>query len=401
MTRLLADSRILIADDQEDVARTLCNPLRRAQARLHFVAHGEAALDLLSSHPFDLILVDMKMPPGEWGGLWLLQQLQAANFRTPILVLSGEGAKQQVIQAMRLGATDWVDKVDASHELVNRTTAILTDHHREALTVGSERLPLPVASRLARYIRTTDPDKQLNEGLRTLEAVLRFGAVIGIASTEPFILPGITIDRLAAPSMGTWLAICTALANNSTTSDYFKRLFSYLAPDPQGRKIVQEFIAIRNQIAHGDNVASSEDRGRLDALLRRFSHRANSYGIGELSVPTSMTYDGERYAVNVRVFRGTGNPTPASVSVSTPPVDGSVLLLNKDAEPLPLNPLMTSVTPESSDATKIFQFDGLRRVKGELGPISPLRLLPIQLGDGCHAEVAPNLTWPTIINWVN
>ncbi|WP_405473944.1 PleD family two-component system response regulator [Streptomyces canus] len=401
MTPFLAGSRILVADDQEDVARTLCNSLRRARARLHFVTDGQTALQTLASHPFDLVLIDMKMPPGEWGGIWLLQQLHSAGIRTPSLVLSGEGAKQQVIQAMRLGATDWIDKADADNELIDRTTAILADHHQQSLSAASEQLPTPIASRLARFIRITDPDKKLTEGLHTLESILRLTAIIGLASTTPFPLPGITIDRLATPSMGTWLTVCTALADSPSSSDSFKRLFSYIMPDSQTRQIVQEFVTIRNQIAHGSEAAKRGDLDRLDLLLRRFAHRATCYGVGELAVPTSMTYDGEKYTVDVLVYRGTGRPNPSAVSAKTPPVNDSVLLLNmKDDEPLALNPLMASAVAESTGDVRIYHFDGLRRTKGRLEPTSPLKLVRAHIsGEESAGATVPILTWPAIANW--
>jgi CheY-like chemotaxis protein len=95
-----------VADDQSDVARTLCRPLHNAGARLRFVDNGRAALEQIATRPTDLVLVDMKMPPDEWGGLWLLQELQNGSWAVPAIALSGEGSKSQVIQALRLGAKD-------------------------------------------------------------------------------------------------------------------------------------------------------------------------------------------------------------------------------------------------------------------------------------------------------
>ncbi|MFD7411632.1 PleD family two-component system response regulator [Kitasatospora purpeofusca] len=399
MTQPLADVRILVADDQEDVARTLCSPLRRAKARLHFVTDGQAALQALASNSFDLVLLDMKMPPDEWGGVWLLQQLQASGSRTPTLVLSGEGAKQQVIQAMRLGATDWIDKADTDKELLDRTITILAQHHQQALSAGSEQLPTPVASRLARYLRTTDPDKQLTEGLHTLEAVLRLAALIGLASTPPFALPGITLDRLAAPSMGTWLTLCTALANSPAPSGSFQRLFACLAPDSQGRQAIQEFVTIRNQLAHGSTTARRADLDRLDTLLRRFAHRAVSSGVGEIAVATAMTYDGESYAVDVLTFHGTGKPSPNTVSAKNPPVNGSVLLLHKDAEPISLTPLMVSTVAESSGSMHILQFDGLQRSKSAPSPSAALKFARAHVGEEGSVGTFPTPTWPALAAW--
>jgi CheY-like chemotaxis protein len=116
---------ILVVDDQKDVAQTLTAPLAAAGMTLEFALDGEDGFERAKSGDFDLLVVDMKMPPGDWGGLWLLEQLKASEVSTPVLVMSGEGAKRQIQLAMRLGATDWVDKGEASLELERQCLEIL------------------------------------------------------------------------------------------------------------------------------------------------------------------------------------------------------------------------------------------------------------------------------------
>ena len=83
-----------------------------------------AAMADLATHPADLILVDMKMPPEEWGGLWLLRELRKGGWTIPVVALSGEGSKRQVIEAQRLGANSWVDKDQAGEELLDQCADI-------------------------------------------------------------------------------------------------------------------------------------------------------------------------------------------------------------------------------------------------------------------------------------
>ncbi|MFD8751922.1 two-component system response regulator [Kitasatospora sp. NPDC059577] len=387
-----------MADDQHDVARTLCAPLRKAGAWLRYVSDGQTALDELTAQPFDLALVDMKMPPEDWGGVWLLSQFETGGQRVPALVLSGEGAGPQLKQALRLGAADWIYKEDAGEELLDRCVTILEERLAQALSAASNRLPTPIAFRIARYIRTTDLDKQLAEGLHTLESILRLAATVGLATTPPAPLRGITPERLAAPSMGTWFDMCTALADAPGAGAGFKRLFSWLAPDSVARRSVREFITIRNDLAHGRATARRADRDRLDALLRRFAHRATSYGSFDLAVPASMTFDGSKYAVEVLVFRGTGKPIPDKVFTQGPVVGGTVLLLDTDAEPVTLAPLLTSIIAEASGTIHCLQFDGLQRGRGGLGPVTPLRYSRASEGDEAMAEY-PIATWPALAQW--
>jgi CheY-like chemotaxis protein len=97
----LRGARILVADDQLDVARTLTEPLRAAGATLRFVSDGMEALDSIRAGGHDLLIADMKMPPHDWGGLWLLEQLKQRRYGIPCLVLTGEGQQRQTIEAMR------------------------------------------------------------------------------------------------------------------------------------------------------------------------------------------------------------------------------------------------------------------------------------------------------------
>ena len=127
--------RILVVDDQMDVAQTLTAPLAGAGMELGFAPGGEEAFVLLNSSIYDLLIVDMKMPPGEWGGLWLLEKLKSIGTVIRVIIMSGEGSMQQVKAALRLGAVDWIDKGDAHQELVSRCLAAIASAN--CTTVGS------------------------------------------------------------------------------------------------------------------------------------------------------------------------------------------------------------------------------------------------------------------------
>ncbi|WP_406400709.1 response regulator [Streptomyces sp. NBC_00879] len=399
MTRQLDNVRILVADDQGDVARTLCRPLHKAGARLRFAPDGQAALQEVAARPFDLILIDMKMPPDEWGGLWLLQQLQNGGWRIPSLVLSGEGSKQQVIEALRLEAADWVVKDDAGSELLERCVRILTDRLDESLDLASNILPTPLAHRFAKYTRTTDPDKRVAEGLHTLESVFRFAAVLGMSSTPPSPLGGVTPDRLAAPSMGTWFSVCTALASIPGAGDDFTRMFSWLAPERSDHQSVQAFISVRNALAHGRSAPTPDQAMRIDILLRRFAHRAVSSWRSELAIPMSMTFDGAQYAVDLMNLRGVGKPVPSRLLTQVPVITGQAFLVSNHAAPLPLSPWLLTHMEPASGLVRCLQFDGLQRTRGGLTPDTPFKYAQMDEGEEAPTVSHPQATWQTVAQW--
>ncbi|MCX4537817.1 response regulator (plasmid) [Streptomyces sp. NBC_00841] len=399
MTASLTRTRILVADDQSDVARTLCRPLQKAGARLHFVTDGHTALEEIAAQPYDLVLIDMKMPPDEWGGLWLLRELQNGGWGIPTLVLSGEGSKQQVIEAVRLGVTDWIVKDAAGEELLERCVKVLTDALDQSLDVAGARLPAPLAHRFARYDRSADPDKKVFEGLLTLESVFRFVAVLGLSNTPPAPLRGITAQRFAAPSMGTWFDVCAALASLPGAGDTFARLFSCLVSERADRQPALDLVAARNGLAHGRSTLTAEEAGRLDGLLRRFAHRALASWRAELAVPTSMTYDGATYSVDVLSLRGTGKPTPGKITTQAPVVTGQPFIVSRDADPIPLAPWMLVHRSAGSDFVRCLQFDGLKRGKGNLDAGTPFMYAKTDEGDDVPVPGHAAATWRTLSPW--
>ena len=115
--------KICWADDDADLAATLASSLDGLQTQITFASSGEAALVALAADSFDVLLVDLQMPPGEWGGLWLLEQLRDMVNPPPALVLSSQGSQQETIKALRLGAVDYVEKHKSRDELVDRILA--------------------------------------------------------------------------------------------------------------------------------------------------------------------------------------------------------------------------------------------------------------------------------------
>ncbi|WAE75584.1 response regulator [Streptomonospora nanhaiensis] len=399
MTQQLADLRILVTDDQIDVARTLCRPLHKSGARLHWATDGNTALQKIATYPFDLILIDMKMPPDEWGGLWLLQQLKDGGWRIPSLVLSGEGSKQQVVEALRLDATNWVDKDNAGEELLEQCSTTLSDRLRESLEFVSHSLPTPLAHRFSRYSRITDPDKKFIEGLHTLETILRFTAVLGLSSASPTPLRGIRPDQLTAPSMGTWFALCVALADLPDTGDEFTRMFSWLVPERSNHQQVQGLISARNDLMHGRDTPTPAQADQLDGLLRRFAHRAASSWRADLAVPISMTYDGTVYSIDVLNLRGAGKPAPGKAIFQDPIVTQQPFLISRDSNPLPLSPWLLTHTELNTGTVRCLQFDGLQHAKRDRAPSTPFKYAKADEGNEVPTISHPQARWQTLSQW--
>src|SRR5712692_6006413 len=107
---------ILIVDDEELFAEAVAKALTSTFGyHATAVNTGRAAVDLLKTGGFDVVLLDYKMP--EMSGLNVLQSMHEEKMETPVVMLTGAGSEDIAVEAMKLGAYDYVRKeqVDIEH----------------------------------------------------------------------------------------------------------------------------------------------------------------------------------------------------------------------------------------------------------------------------------------------
>jgi two-component system response regulator FlrC len=100
--------RILVVDDEEGVRSFLAESLEIDGHQVEEAANGHEALERLRSRSFDLVLTDLRMPGMD--GLELLQKVQAEQPEVEFIVLTAHGNVENAVQAMKLGAFDYIQK---------------------------------------------------------------------------------------------------------------------------------------------------------------------------------------------------------------------------------------------------------------------------------------------------
>jgi two-component system nitrogen regulation response regulator NtrX len=104
----LRDGTTLVIDDDEDVRRTCVEMLRaRGHQTLSAATVGEG-LRLFAERRPAAVLLDLKLPDGT--GIDVLRELQRQSPGTPVVVISGFGSVTEAVEAMRMGATDYIEK---------------------------------------------------------------------------------------------------------------------------------------------------------------------------------------------------------------------------------------------------------------------------------------------------
>jgi DNA-binding NtrC family response regulator len=101
-------ARILLVEDEVNMARTLAKNLERAGHAVEHASHGEAALARLGEASFDVVLTDLKMPVMD--GMALLRAMHERGLPPAVVVLTGYGTIESAVEAMKLGAADYLIK---------------------------------------------------------------------------------------------------------------------------------------------------------------------------------------------------------------------------------------------------------------------------------------------------
>jgi len=129
------EANVLVVDD-EDYARKLCRDVA-AQAGLHVEMAGttEQALEILEQCPVDLVVTDLKVP--QLGGLELLKRIREGYPHIAVMVVTQYGTIETAVEAIRLGAVDYVTKpfhVDELRGKLERVVrSIELDHENHVL----------------------------------------------------------------------------------------------------------------------------------------------------------------------------------------------------------------------------------------------------------------------------
>jgi two-component system KDP operon response regulator KdpE len=127
-----ASLKVLVVDDEPPIRKLLRMGLSTQGYEILDAPSGRVALELLAQKP-DLVILDLGLPDLE--GLVLLRQIRERNESVPIVVLSSRGEEAAKVQALDLGADDYVTKPFGMDELLARIRTAL----RHQLQVHGER----------------------------------------------------------------------------------------------------------------------------------------------------------------------------------------------------------------------------------------------------------------------
>jgi two-component system response regulator PilR (NtrC family) len=154
MTKPLA----LVVDDEPDICELLTLTLGRMDIRTETAADVSSAKSLLGCNDFDLCLTDMRLPDGD--GLELVEWMQSNAADVPVAVITAHGNVETAVQALKLGAFDFISKpldLNNLRNIVENALKVARDEGEKSRLQGDSRPMQELREMIAKVARSQAP----------------------------------------------------------------------------------------------------------------------------------------------------------------------------------------------------------------------------------------------------
>jgi len=178
----------LIIDDEPDICELLTLTLERMEIETCTAGDVAGAKGLLGEREFDLCLTDMRLPDGD--GLELVEWMQTHTPRVPVAVITAHGNIETAVQALKLGAFDFVSKpLDLKHlrNIVGNALKVETAGRDGSRLLGRSRAIEQLRDMIDRVARSQAPVHISGESGTGKELVARLIHEHGPRAQGPFV----------------------------------------------------------------------------------------------------------------------------------------------------------------------------------------------------------------------
>ncbi|MBU0507334.1 sigma-54 dependent transcriptional regulator [bacterium] len=168
--------KILVVEDESDYSAFLKEHLEERDCVVTTVPDGNGALDVYGEEEFDLVLLDHQLPGDD--GVEVLRKLKAINRDTPIIIMTAYGHVQNAVQAMKVGALDYVAKEELSPEVIDLTVANAIEQRK--LRTENDRLRRELAERYS-FANVVGKSAVMRDIFQKVERIAPFNSTVLIS----------------------------------------------------------------------------------------------------------------------------------------------------------------------------------------------------------------------------
>ena len=114
--------KVLLVDDEEVFCNNMAKLLNKRGYQVNAVNGGEEALGILQNDPYDVVVLDLKMPG--MNGIDTLKKMKEMGVSAQTIMLTGHGGLDSAMEAVKLGAYDYIPKpceVDELSAMINNS----------------------------------------------------------------------------------------------------------------------------------------------------------------------------------------------------------------------------------------------------------------------------------------
>lgn len=130
MTSATQTALILVVDDEEHAREGLSKILTREGYGVETAANGKEAIDVIKHKSFDLVITDMRMPLMD--GFEVLREIKKMDDSVGVIMITAYGEVESYLEAMNLGAFEYINKPVRVNELKRVITKVLDERRKKA-----------------------------------------------------------------------------------------------------------------------------------------------------------------------------------------------------------------------------------------------------------------------------
>jgi DNA-binding response OmpR family regulator len=104
----VGNRKVLVVDDEKNIRQAVALSLEKLDLEVDNAVDGEEALEKIRQQDFRLVLLDLKLPGMD--GVEVLRQVRSFNQKVKVLIITAHGTVENAVEAMKLGAVDFIQK---------------------------------------------------------------------------------------------------------------------------------------------------------------------------------------------------------------------------------------------------------------------------------------------------